>query len=294
MSVLQQFINTYLERRKEKKYVAQLQNLYPKTNLRSHLYPDKVCFSHIGLIGDIIYSMPCMLALAGDKKIELYLDTTQKSMYPKKYKHYNDNKILTEKSVSFLRPLILSNPAFALCNVLGKESIDYDLNEFRRYPFDYRMGHICRWYFLTYAVSYNLGAPWLNVQPDNQYKNDILIARSFRYRAPGINYSFLRKLENVSFIGLADEYQDMKNAIPNLKHVVVSDALQLAKTIAGCKFFIGNQSFPFAVAEALKVKRVLEVCYQTPNVIVEGANGYDFCFQQQFEQIINDLMKNNN
>jgi hypothetical protein len=277
--------------RKNKQYVKKIEQLSPKTTLRSNKYEDKVCFSHIGLLGDIIYSIPCMLALANGKKIELYLDLFKESMYPKDFKHYNKNKILTENSVVFIRSLILSNPQFTKCEPLTNEDIDYDLNEFRRYPFDYRMGNISRWYFLTFGISYNLSNPWLHVKPKAGFENEIIIARSFRYQAPTIDYSFLKNCKNLSFIGLKDEYEAMKNVLPCLKLIKVSNALELAETIAGCKFFIGNQSFPFSVAEALKIKRVLEVCYTAPNVIVEGENGYDFCFQEQFEQIINDLIK---
>jgi len=290
MRFLKQLLADYSAKRKQQQYIEQLKHFSPPTNLYSNNYPDKVCFKHIGLIGDIIYSIPCMLALAKGKKIELFLDISQESMYPKGFKHYNENKILTEKSVAFIKPLILSNPAFITCDIFKGQAIDYDLNEFRRYPFDYRMGHICRWYFLAFGVNYDLGKPWLHVEADQKYKDEVIIARSFRYRAPAIDYNFLKTISNISFIGLADEYEDMKKNIPHLKHIVVSDALQLAQAIAGCKFFIGNQSFPFAVAEALKVKRVLEVCYQTPNVIVEGKDGYDFCFQPQFEKIINSLL----
>ena len=63
----------------------------------------------------------------------------------------------------------------------------------------------------------------------------------------------------------------------------------MAQVISGCKMFIGNQSFPFSIAEALKTKRVLEVFPQCPNVIVEGADAYDFCYQEQFEKIINNI-----
>lgn len=290
MGFLKQLLSPILIKRKEKQYIRQLQNIVPPTNLYSNLYPDKVCFRHIGLIGDIIYSIPCMLALAKGKKIELLLDLSQKSMYPKTYKHYNENKILTEKSVDFIRPLLLSIPSFSACEIYTGQPIDYDLNEFRRYPFDYRMGNICRWYFLTFGVNYDLSKPWLAVTPNEKYKEEIIIARSFRYRAPTIRYDFLQNRSDISFIGLKDEYEDMKKAIPLLKHIVVEDALQLAEAIAGCKLFIGNQSFPFSVAEALKVKRVLEVCYQTPNVIPEGENGYDFCYQPQFEKVIKDII----
>jgi hypothetical protein len=291
MNFLKRFLTGFIAKRKHQEYIEKLQDLSPPTNLYSQLYPDKICFKHIGLIGDIIYSIPCMLALAEGKKIELYLDITQESMYPKGFKHYNANKILTEKSVAFIKPLILSNPAFSICDIFTGQAIDYDLNEFRRYPFDYRMGHICRWYFLTFGVNYDLGQHWLKVPASAHYKNEIIIARSFRYRAPLISYDFLAHHNNISFIGLPDEYADMKKAIPGLKYIQTSTALELASAIAGCKLFIGNQSFPFAVAEALKVKRVLEVCYQTPNVIPEGANGYDFCFQPQFEKIIKELIK---
>lgn len=292
MGSLQDLVSNYFLKRKEKKYVEQLRNFSPPTKLESNLYPDRTCFKHIGLIGDIVYSIPCMLALAKGKKIDLFLDISQESMYPKKFRHYNDNKILTEKSVAFIKPLILSNPSFRSCEVFSGQPIDYDLNEFRRYPFDYRMGHIARWYFLAFGVNYDLGKPWLQVKPDTRYQNDIIIARSFRYRAPLIDYGFLNN-QNVSFIGLPDEFEDMKTSLPHLKHVAVADSLSLAEAIAGCRFFIGNQSFPFAVAEALKVKRVLEVSYQTPNVIPEGENGYDFCFQPQFEKIVNELISNN-
>lgn len=289
MNLIKHLLSGYSAKKKKARYIAQLQNLAGHTMLRSELHADKTCFSHIGLIGDIIYSIPCMLALAGNKRIELYLDITQPSMYPKKFNHYNEGKILTEKSVDFLRPLLLSNPAIAACEVHKDELIDYNLNDFRKYPFDYRMGHICRWYFLAFAVNYDLGVPWLRATPNSHYKDEIIIARSFRYRAPEISYRFLSTYPNLSFLGLTDEFEDMKRQLPNLKHIVVKDALHLAEAIAGCKLFIGNQSFPFAVAEALKVKRVLEVSYECPNVIVEGINGYDFCFQKQFEKIIEGL-----
>jgi hypothetical protein len=81
----------------------------------------------------------------------------------------------------------------------------------------------------------------------------------------------------------------MKKAIPHLKYHSVNDFLEFAQIIAGCKFFIGNQSFPFAVAEALKIKRALEVCFECPNVIPEGKDGYDFCYQPQFEKIVRQL-----
>ncbi|MBK6935739.1 MAG: hypothetical protein IPH18_01780 [Chitinophagaceae bacterium] len=67
--------------------------LYPETDAAA------VHFKHFGLIGDIIYAIPAMKALAGTKKIHLHLQINQDSLYSKGMKHHNRGKILTEKSV---------------------------------------------------------------------------------------------------------------------------------------------------------------------------------------------------
>lgn len=272
----------------KKFYIRVLQKVVTP-DLNPALDKDAIHFKHFGLIGDIIYAIPAMKELAQGRKIHLHLLIDQPSMYKKEMKHGNKDKILTEKSVEMLAPLILSQPGFAACDILKDQRVDYDLDYFRKYPFDYNKGHICRWYFQTYGITADLGKPWLTVKPNMEFKDEIVIARSFRYRAPGISYAFLSGYPNISFVGLKDEYEDMKQQIPSLKYKAVSNFLELAEVIAGCRFFIGNQSFPFAVAEAIKVKRVLEVYFECPNVIPEGKDGYDFCYQPQFEKIAKQL-----
>ena len=279
----------YTRRRKEQKFIQVLSHI-EQPNLNLTLKKDFVAFSHVGLLGDIIYSIPCMMALAGERKIKLYLDTSKDSGYSEKLRHYNKGKMLTPQSIELLKPLMLAHPKILECEKLETQSVDYNLNDFRKYPFDYRMGHICRWYFLTFGVSYDLSQPWLYATPNDEFSNFVIVSRSFRYRTPLIDYRFLSFYKNVGFIGLADEYADMKKSIPHLHHIKVNNALEMASIIAGCKLFIGNQSFPFSVAEALKVKRVLEVNFENPNVIVDGNDGYDFCYQPQFEKIVHSLL----
>jgi len=266
----------------------------PAPELTPLLEDNAVHFKHFGLIGDIIYAIPAMQALAQGRKIHLHLLINQQSMYKKSMKHGNKDKILTEKSVAMLAPLLLSQPGFATCDILHDQRVDFDLDYFRKYPFDYNKGHICRWYFQTYGITADLGKPWLTVKSGVCFENEIVIARSFRYRAPGISYAFLSQYPNISFVGLKDEYEDMKQHIPSLKYKTVNNFLELAEVIAGCKFFIGNQSFPFSLAEALKVKRALEVYFECPNVIPEGKDAYDFCYQPQFEKIVKQLYNTKN
>jgi hypothetical protein len=258
-------------------------------NLHPPLEADAIHFRHSGLIGDIIYAIPAMLALAEGRRIHLHLHINQKALYGKKMRHYNQGKILTEKSVEWLAPLLLSQPAFAVCDRFEGQRVDYDLDDFRRYPFDYNTGHICRWYFLTYGITADLSQPWLQVEPDLSFRDAIVISRSFRYRAPGISYAFLRKYPRLVFLGLPEEYEDLRSELPGLTYQPVPDFLAFARIVAGSRCFIGNQSFPFAVAEGLKTPRALETFFECPNVIPEGPDAYDFCYQPQFEKVVAQL-----
>ncbi len=252
---------------------------------------DTVHFKHTGHAGDVIYSIPAMKALAGGKKIHLYFELHQPNRdFTKHMRHPNGNVMLTEKSVALFAPLFEQQPDFVHFGAWNGEPIHYDLTAFRSFPFDYRMYSITRWYFLTFGVTADLGKPWLFIQPDNRFKNNIVIARSSRYHAPGISYSFLSNYNNLIFVGVPEEYEAMKKEIPNLQYHPVADFAELATVIAGCQLFIGNQSFPFSLAEALKVPRILEVYYQCPNVVPEGPHAYDFCYQPQFEKIVSDLL----
>jgi hypothetical protein len=54
---------------------------------------------------------------------------------------------------------------------------------------------------------------------------------------------------------------------------------ELAEVIKGSDLFVGNQSFPYALAEAMKVHRVLEVGL-APNCMPQGERGRTFVSRQ--------------
>ena len=246
-------------------------------------------FRHSGNAGDLIYSLPTMFALAKGKPIHLHLSLGMRGHYGKK-PHPLGNLMLNEKMVAMLQPLLLAQKDFATVDILKDQHFDYNLDLIREYPFPLNRGNIARWYFYIFAVNYDLGKAWLQVAPDTSMKDHIVIARSQRYRQPLIDYSFLRKYKKVAFVGVPQELEDMRRMLPDIEYRPVENFLELAQVIAGSRLFIGNQSFPFAIAEALKTKRMLEVYHQSPNVSVEGINGYDFCFQPQFEKLVDRVM----
>lgn len=247
-------------------------------------------FKHSGNAGDLIYALPALYALAGGAEADIYLNLDQPVNYSVvRGRHPLGNVMLNQTMFSMLLPLLLAQPEITRCAVYEQQPVDYDLDVFRNSAFSLASGNIARWYFLHFAINADLGKPWLHVMPDRSAADHIVIARSLGHHSPGIDYSFIRNYGKVLFVGVPEEFEAMRKMIPSLEYRQVADFLELAAIIAGSRFFIGNQSFPFAVAEALKVRRVLEVCHFCPNVIVEGSNGYDFCFQPQFERIIDRL-----
>lgn len=255
----------------------------------NHPYKVETSFKHSGNIGDIIYSLPTVFELAKNGKAHLYLQTGQPAVYEKDF-HPLGNTTLNDKMVQMLKPLLLRQPKIATLETYNGLPIDYDLDLFRTYSFSLDNGNITHWYFNVFGIYYDTSVPWLIAPKDEQYSDTIVIARSHRYRSPMVNYSFLAKYPNKIFIGVKEEFDDMRESIPDLVHKPVNDFLEMAIIINSCRLFIGNQSFPFSLAEALKARRLLEVYHKAPNVIVQGKNGSDFMYQPQFEYAVKRLL----
>jgi hypothetical protein len=198
--------------------------------------------------------------------------------------------MLNEKMASMLKPLLESQSYIAGCETFSDQHIDINLDNFRKCGIMLDRGDISRWCGYITGIMPEVYKPWLEVEPDETYNRSIVVSRSARYRNPTFDYAFLNQYEDIYFIGVHSEFEDIKASVKNIKWVEVDTFLDMAQVIKGSKVFIGNQSFPFAVAEALKVPRVLEMCVFTPNVIPQGPNGYDVYFQDHFESLTNSLM----
>lgn len=248
---------------------------------------------HNGNAGDIIYSLPLIKKLneLTDKPVSLILKINEPLTIGNGYEHPLGSVILNQKMVDNLAPLLEAQEYISKIGVLKDQIIHLDLTLFRKAGFALDKGSIARWSFFTTGITADLGKAWLTLKPNQTFADYIVLARSSRYNNTLVNYSFLSKYQHLVFVGVQAEYEEMKKSIPNLKWQQVNDFLELAQIIAGCKLFIGNQSFPFSLAEGLKVKRLLEVFYQIPNVLPEGYGGYDFVFQKHFESLVTSIMQ---
>jgi hypothetical protein len=267
-------------------YFAMLSANLKHPSLENNNKPE-ITFLHSGNCGDIIYALPTILTLKKNGKASIFLNTNPKKVH--ELYHTSDYVSFNEGMATMLKPLLLFQPEIGTCEIYKDQNIDYDLDVFRSYTFLQDRGSISRWYFYVFGISAPLYNPWLVAPKDLSVNDCIIIARSKRYRNPLIDYSFFRKYPNIIFIGIEEEYDDIKLMIPSIKWRKVVDFLEMASLINSCKFFVGNQSFPFSLAEALKVNRILEVYYKIPNVIVEGAGANDFMYQPQFESLVERL-----
>lgn len=249
-------------------------------------------FSHSGNSGDIIYALPVVKKIKEltNKPVNFYLELNVPMSLAFKNIHPLGNVMLNQKMADGLIPLLNAQSYIDKCDVLTDQKVHINLSSFRNSGILTDRGNIARWNFYTTGIIGDLGNPWLTAEIDKQYDDTIVIARSSRYNNPLVDYSFLSQYKNIAFVGVDSEYQEMKKVIPGIEFIPVTDFLHMARIIKSCKLFIGNQSFPYSIAEGLKARRLLEVFFAAPNVLPEGADGYDFLFQNHFESLVKSLV----
>ena len=251
-----------------------------------------ITVKHSGNAGDIIYSLSSLYAYTNEHKclvdFDLLLD--QPSGFTDET-HPLGSVMMNESMANFLKPLLEAQPYIKSVNIVkeAKESYDFDLDNFRKDYYNLSAGNIQMWIGNSYPeLRPNLSDKCIEVEP---IKTDyILINRTTRYNNLFIDYTILDKYDNVYFIGLEKEFKRLSIHSDKIKHLPVSNALEMAQYIAGCKLFIGGQSMSFAIAEQLKVDRVLEQYILAPNVIPQGGKYYTFHTQKQFKQILEQIL----
>lgn len=229
-------------------------------------------FYHAGDLGDTLYSLPTIKRLGGGV---LYLGPNV-NLLP----GLRPRVGITRKQFDFLAPLLREQPYIS--DVIYSDSVpnvDYDLNIFRYY---WRTNAISDWlrqngHTHTPSLMWiHLGAfkvndwsdetPWLRVEKAEPPK-PVVIHRSARYNNPNFPWSKIKNTfpGKLLFVGLKEEHKAWCNSYGVIDFYQVRDALEMARLIAGSKLFIGNQSFPYAIAEGMKHTTIQETWNNGPN-----------------------------
>ena len=248
-----------------------------------------ISFLHYGHLGDIINSLPVIKEISKHKKCNLYIQKDKPIPDHVITKDHPFGSVyLTKNSISKMLPLLRNQKYLEKVEIYENQEITIDLNFFRELPINFNIDSV-RWYSHLTGCFPDLSIKYLEVNEYQKFKDYIVIMRSLRRQNQFIDYSFLSSYKNIVFVGLKNEFYNLKNKINNLEYYDSKDFLELAEIINNSKFFIGNLSFGYALAEALKVPRLLESGPNFPLVYPNGQNAYDFYFQYHFEKLVKEL-----
>ncbi|MBZ4042885.1 hypothetical protein [Flavobacterium hibisci] len=270
-----------------KKYTVDFQN---KTDAISKIIsnpPSEINFKHSGHLGDLVYALPILKELSSKTKCNLYIHLNQ-IIGRNYFKHPTGNVMITERSYQMAFSFLKAQSYINDVRKWNNEKIDIDLDIFRQLPVAMEF-HSVRWYYHLTGLQPDMNLPFLEVEPHSIIKNKIVVVRTFRGRNPLINYSFLKQYKDLLFVGTRAEYEEFSKEVPNIDFYDVPNFMEMAQIIKSSRFFVSNQTFSFAIAEGLKVNRLLEANPFLPAVFPIGGEGYDFYFQEQFEKLFSNF-----
>ena len=219
-------------------------------------------FKHSGARGDIIYSLPTIKQLGGGK---LYVNRKSNNFFG----HQVD-----DKEMQGISELLQTQSYISEVDDWSGQEVDVDLDEFRELDLEFIL--LSAVHLVRFGASFDLSKPWIETDKiAANSKADIIVSRTSRYHSPFDWGELAPWLSAAAFVGTAEEHSRfMKETGFEIRHEVTNTWMELAQVIRGSKVFVGNQSFAYSVAEAMKHPRVLEVCSMCPNCDPQSNNGH--------------------
>lgn len=235
-------------------------------------------YKHAGEPGDITYSLPVIRALGGGVLCLHAENWTRERM--------------DQAKVDSIKSLLETQPYIEEVRWLKEgEVVDVNLNDFRS-PYFKQFGkpgfpvrrNLCEWMLLTHGVPVEeQNTRWLtNIEPIQRAK--VVINRTPRYQNK--LFPWPKVVEkygaDLGFVGSTQEHRQFCLQFGQVPRIETASLLALAQVIAGAELFIGNQSCPYAIAEGMKKRAVLEVCRWLPNCLFDRADvihGWDANFE---------------
>lgn len=170
-----------------------------------------------------------------------------------------------------VRPLYEACPYVRAVRI-SEDDVDLDLTTFRRHFSNKRtlaMSQKVHLESLGVDMSaYDQTSAWIPVigKPHDR----IVLHRSPRYRNPHFPWKKLVQYfgDQCVFVGMPQEHDDFQKTVgTSVERMAFPNLLMLAEFAAGARWSVGNQSAPFNVFEAIKTRRILEVCLWQPDCL---------------------------
>jgi ubiquinone/menaquinone biosynthesis C-methylase UbiE/Zn ribbon nucleic-acid-binding protein len=231
-------------------------------------------FWHSGDFGDIIYALPTIRALGGGTLV-LGPCAQRITRLP-----------MTLAHVNVLRPLLELQPYVSEVKFSAEmpRDVDVDLNKFRDY-LDDEHNHMARGARRLNLAEIHLHTfmlplaecdrAWLVVDKVEAVPGrPVLVHRSSRWCNLEFPWKRIMDLHahQAIFVGLESEHASFVKDWGVIPFRPTNNFLELARLIAGCRLYVGNQSLPYAICEGLKQDGILEVWPEGPNCLFNRRN----------------------
>jgi len=214
---------------------------------------------------------------------------------------------MNQKMFDMVLPLVKSQEYVHDMEVYDGQQINIDLNVIRGKTFvNMPHGPIQGWVPLAHPdISFDLSKPWIMLDGNcplkikEQVKGKIILNFTERYRAPLIDYFFLKNYApDLIFAGTEKEHWLFCNQWQlNIPRLEIDDFLELAYALKESRFSLSNQSQLWNLAQAMGTPRILEMCSYADNCfpnIGENSEGYLYqagC-EYYFRSFYNTINKN--
>lgn len=265
----------------KREYEPELKKIRQKIKNQSELN-----FLHSGHAADIVNVLPVIKELSKKHKCNLIINLNKK--VKNYYKHPAGKYYLNEKIFNMLYPLLNNQTYLNKVEKYSNQNIDINFDLLRSLPINLLFDNSTYASIIT-GIKPDLSETFIDAPHHKELKDKIIIQRTFRYRNDLIDYAFLNKFNDLFFVGTFEEFKDLNNVVKNLNFYDCKDFLDMACVVKSSKFVIANSSITFPLAEGLHVPRLLESSPHFPAAQPHGFNAYNFYFQSDFEELVNNL-----
>lgn len=267
--------------------------------------------------GDMVHNMAGIKHVCDElgKKAVIYHQLNMGAIYYPGATHPvqdDGGKMVTmnQKQFEMLKPLIEAQPCVESFLEFTGQPVVIDMGRMRgEMNVNMPYGPIQCWPSLVWPdMCPDISKPWIDVETSDilfrvtdgetikgTTHDKVIINFTDRYRNTNIHYFWLKEFEqHLVFAGTIDEHVSFCSRWKlNMPYLQVDDFLQLAQAIKVCRFFMGNQSMCWGIADAMKTTpRILEYCGWVPNCTWGiGPKSYGFLYQQNVEYYFKRLLK---
>lgn len=241
-----------------------------------------ILFSHPGKIGDLLYSLHYCAEYAAAHgwscfDFNILTGVAPIQISPK----WNDPKpLLSEKDGEFIKPLLEVQSYINIVTVNGPDK-GIELSKYMCCSLNQMGGDIRDYYYQVDGNMYprTFWQQLIYVDRDAKYsgyRDHIVIGRTGRYGNVLIDWKALEGYaDRLVFLGTDEEHERFCKECFDVTGMIPGEGdslLDCARLMASCKGYVGGQSGMYALAELMKVPRVLI----TPDwMIPEGAQPVD-------------------